>query len=122
MSKEFTITLPSFLRRVMKAYALKAKIRSVGCELQRKGRSRHWQLKIELHKIIEVITLIEEADEPSWLWVNKLLRLQYEHLSYEELVNIAKRKLNMTISELMLLTDCTIAQARKVIDELEDFD
>ena len=119
VSKLAIINLPSFLRRVMKAYAIKAHIRSQGGDLHRIGRSRNWQLKIERHKIIDVVQLIEGADEPSWLWVSKLLRQQNEHLSYEEIMDIAKRNSGITINELVIKTDCTIAEARKVIDELE---
>ena len=119
MSKLAIINLPSFLRRVMKAYAIKAHIRSQGGDLHRIGRSRNWQLKIERHKIIDVVQLIESANEPSWLWVSKLLRQQNEHLSYEEIMDIAKRNSGITINELVIKTDCTIAEARKVIDELE---
>jgi hypothetical protein len=121
MSKEVTITLPSFLRRVFKAYALKAHIRSVGGDLHRIGRSRNWQLKVLLEKIPFIIEKIEQDNEASWLWVIKLLKKQNELLSHEELIAIAKRKPNITVNQLLKRTDCTIAQARKVIDELEDF-
>ncbi len=118
-SKQAIITLPSFLRRVMKAYAIKAHIRACGGDLHRIGRSRNWQLKIERYKIIDVVRLIETADEPSWLWLAKLLRQQNEHLSHEEILDIAKRNNGITVNEIILKTDCTIAEARKVIDELE---
>jgi hypothetical protein len=121
MSKEVTITLPSFLRRVMKAYILKAHIRSVGCDLHRIGRSRNWQLKVLLEKIPFIIEKIEQDNEASWAWVIKQLKKQNELLSHEELVSIAKRKPDITLNELLNRTDCTIAQARRVIDELENF-
>ncbi len=119
MSKQAIITLPSFLRRVMKAYAIKAHIRACGGDLHRIGRSRNWQLKIDRHRIVEIVHLIECADEASWLWVAKLLRQQNENLSHEEILDIAKRNSGITINELVLKTDCTIAEARKVIDKLE---
>lgn len=119
MSKQAIITLPSFLRRVMKAYAIKAHIRACGGDLHRIGRSRNWQLKIDRHRIVEIVQLIECADQASWLWVAKLLRLQNENLSHEEILDIAKRNSGITINELVLKTDCTIAEARKVIDKLE---
>lgn len=117
-----TINLPSFVRRVIKAYALKAKIRELGCQLHRIGRSRNWQLKANTSQIHAITTFIEQADEPSWLWFAKLLRLQYQHLSHNALLSLAKRQSSITIASLMAQTDCTISQARKVIDELEGLD
>ena len=120
--KQAIITLPSFLRRVMKAYAIKAHIRAHSGDLHRIGRSRNWQLKIERHKMIDLVQLIENADEVSWLWVAKLLRQQNEQLSYEEIIDIARRNSGITINELVLKTDCTITEARKVIDKVEGID
>jgi hypothetical protein len=106
----------------MKAYALKAKVREVGCELNRIGRSRNWQLKANMTQIQAIVTFIEQEEEQSWLWLAKLLRQEYQHLSHDALLSLAKRQSTITIASLMAQTDCTIAQARKVIDELEGFD
>lgn len=104
----------------MKAYELKAHIRTLGGELKRIGRSRNWQLKIQRQHIINIILLIEQTDEPSWQWLAKLLRQQNADLSHEEILAIAKRNSGITINELIVKTECTIAEARKVLDELED--
>lgn len=122
LNKSNSITLPSFLRRALKAYALKALIREQGCTLQRIGRSRNWQLHANFEQIHMIIDLIEQSNESSWQWLAKLLRKEYQHLSHEQLVSIANKLEKVTISALMAKTDCTIAQARKVIDELEGFD
>ncbi|MCW8832454.1 MAG: ribosome recycling factor family protein [Colwellia sp.] len=122
LNKINTITLPSFLRKAMKAYALKALIRQQGCELHRIGRSRNWQLKASFEQIQAIIEHIELANEPSWCWLAKLLQKEYQHLSHDELVSIASRLEKVTLSALIAKTDCTIAQARKVIDELEGLD
>ena len=113
------ITLPSFLRRVLKAYALKAQIRELGCELNRIGRSRNWQLKASFEQIEGIIELIEVSEEPSWQWLAKHLRAQHQDLSHDMLISIAKKTSGITVTQLMARTDCTIAEARKVIDELE---
>lgn len=119
MAKTEQIILPSFLRRVLKAYALKAIIRAQGCELSRIGRSRNWQLKATHEQISRVIQLIEEANEDSWLWLAKHLKACRQTLTHQHLLAIARKRSNITINELMALTDCTVAQARKVLDELE---
>ena len=119
MGKNNSITLSSFLRRTMKAYALKAHIREQGCELKRIGRSRHWLLTANFEQLQAIIIFIEASNEPSWSWLTKLLKSEYQHMSHDELVRIASKIDNITISALIARTDCTIAQARKIIDELE---
>jgi len=113
------INLPSLLRKVIKAYALKAGIRDCGCELYRIGRSRNWQLKASFEQLEQVITFIQLSEEPSWQWLVSYLMKQRQTLSFEELLRIAKIKPDITVNQLMARTDCTIAEARKVIDELE---
>ncbi|GHE85493.1 hypothetical protein GCM10011501_13180 [Thalassotalea profundi] len=119
MAKVEQIILPSFLRRVLKAYALKAQIRSQGCELNRIGRSRNWRLKATPEQISSVIHLIEEANEDSWLWLAKHLTSYRQALTHQTLFEMAKKRNLTTVNELMALTDCTVAQARKVLDEIE---
>jgi len=117
-----TINLPSFLRRSLKAYALKSHIRELGCNLSRIGRSRNWQLKANFSQLQDIVKFIEHEDEDSWLWLAKLLKKQYQHLSHENLSALAKRMDIVTVSALMAQTDCTLVQARKVLDELEGLD
>ncbi|MFT5757297.1 MAG: hypothetical protein ACI9LM_002026 [Alteromonadaceae bacterium] len=106
----------------MKAYALKAQIRITGSELYRIGRSRNWQLKANLAQLELIINAIESADEPSWQWLAKHLNSQKKNLSHDDLVRIAKRNSGISMNQLMAKTDCTIAQARQVLDELEELD
>lgn len=113
------IVLPSFLRRVMKAYALKSLIRSQGCELSRIGRSRNWQLKATFEQLEQTISQIEASEESSWQWLAKHLLKQRTNLGFDVLLSIAKKKSDITVSELMARTDCTIAEARQVIDIIE---
>lgn len=122
MDKKVTISLPSFLRRTMKAYELKAHIRQQGCELNRIGRSRNWQLKANFSQLQNIIAFVDLSSEPSWLWLAKLLRNEYKHLTHDELIKIASTLTNVTINTLIARTDCTIAQARAIIDELEGLD
>lgn len=122
MDKIVTISLPSFLRRTMKAYELKAHIRQQGCELNRIGRSRNWQLKANFDQLQCIIAFVDLSNETSWLWLAKLLRNEYKHLTHDELIKIASTLTDVTISALIARTDCTIVQARAIIDELEGFD
>lgn len=119
VSKTTKIILPSFLRRVMKAYAIKSAIREIGCELTRVGRSRNWQLTASPEQIAEIILFIEQSSEDSWLWLAKKLKQDSQVFSHSLLLNIAKKNSGITVNELMAKTDCTVAEARKVIDEIE---
>ncbi len=103
----------------MKAYAIKALIRSQGAELARIGRSRNWQLTANFEQMNNIADLIEHSGEDTWLWVAKLLRSQYVNLSHSALLTIAKKNPGISVNELVTKTDCTVAQARKVIDEIE---
>ena len=113
------ITLPSFLRRVLKAYALKTLIREQGGELSRIGRSRNWQLKATFEQLEATIDKIEQSSEPSWQWLATHLSKKRKNLGFDMLVSISRKKPGITVSELMLRTDCTIAEARRVIDTIE---
>jgi hypothetical protein len=117
-----TINLPSFLRRTLKAYLLKTHIRQIGCDLSRIGRSRNWQLKANFSQLQAIIGYIEQEHEESWVWLAKLLKKEYQHLTHDNLLTFASRMENVTIAALIAQTDCTLAQARKVLDELEGLD
>jgi hypothetical protein len=117
-----TINLPSFVRRSLKTQTLKVYIRQQGCQLSRIGRSRNWQLKANFTQLQAIVGYIQSENEVSWLWLEKRLRKEYQHLNHENLVTLAGRLNILTIAALMAQTDCTLAQARKVLDELEAMD
>jgi hypothetical protein len=117
-----TIKLPSFVRRSTQAQTLKIFIRQQGCQLSRIGRSRHWQLKANPIQLEAIVAFIEQENEASWLWLEKCLKKKYQHLNHDQLVELASGLNNLTITALMSQTDCTLAQARKVLDELEGID
>ncbi len=121
-AKPQTIVLSSFLRRSLKAYALKALIRATGAELNRIGRSRHWQLVSTQTQLQQIIHQIEESDEKSWQWLVPLLKQYKAQISHQELVTLIKLKPDITLNELLAKTDCSINQARKALDEVEGFD
>lgn len=121
MLKAKPIILSSFLRRSLKAYALKSLIRSTGCELSRLGRSRNWRLIANNLQLQEVISLIDSSNELSWQWLSPFLSEHKAQVSHQELVAMVKHKPEITINELLARTDCTLAQARKALDEVEGF-
>jgi len=119
MNEIQVINLPSFLRKSLRAFALKSLIRSYGVDLYRVGRSRNWQMKATSEQLINIIEAIESADEPSWLWLAKNLKKERASFTYDALLSIAKKNSGITVNELVSKTDCTVAEARKVLDDLE---
>ncbi len=113
------ITLSGFVRRTLNTDALKLEIKSTGATLTRKGRSRNWILQADNQQIPQIINLISDAGEDSWLWVAKKLYEYKPKLSRDELRKIAKQDSAMTVAQLTLLTDCTLIDARTVLDEIE---
>ncbi|PCI63610.1 MAG: hypothetical protein COB35_00800 [Gammaproteobacteria bacterium] len=116
------LILPSFLRRSLRAYALKDMVRSSGCELSRIGRSRNWRLIATQSQLQQIIALIQNSNEPSWQWLAVFLAKNKAQISHQELITMIKFKPDITINELLARTDCTLAQARKALDEVEGFE
>lgn len=113
------ILLPSFLRRALKAFELKALVRSSGCELTRIGRSRNWRLSATREQITCIIELIRDSEEQTWQWLVKLLEQQRGSLTQQELLNLVKRNPHITVTELVHMASCTLAEARQAIDNYE---
>ncbi|WP_371373076.1 ribosome recycling factor family protein [Thalassotalea aquiviva] len=113
------ILLPSFLRRALRAFELKALIRSSGCELSRIGRSRNWRLSATREQMSEIIEKIHQSDEASWQWLIPLLEKNKGNFTQTELLNLVRRNPQISVNELVIMANCTIAEARKAIDVYE---
>ena len=119
MTELVHIVLNAFVRKSINSNELKAHIRSTGAKLTRKGRSRNWQLQASNEQILQIVRLIYQSGEDSWFWLAKKLNETRPQLNHVELLQIARQKSTITVTELILLTDCSIAEARKVLDDLE---
>ncbi|WP_068545613.1 ribosome recycling factor family protein [Thalassotalea crassostreae] len=119
MLKVHHILLPSFLRKSMRAYELKALIRETGCELSRIGRSRNWRLSATRDQMTEIISGLEQVSEPTWAWLIKLIEQQRGQFTEKEIYAFVVRNPSISVNELVKLANCTIAEARKAIDEYE---
>jgi hypothetical protein len=113
------IVLNSLIRRVQNADSFKILVKSVGAKLVRKGRSRNWLLFITQEQIPKLIDEIHLSREQSWYWVAKLLAQKRQALTETEILALARIQSSITVNELMAKTDCTLSEARKVIDQLE---
>ncbi|PCK01458.1 MAG: hypothetical protein COA42_23225 [Alteromonadaceae bacterium] len=119
MTAPVKIILNGFVKRTMNTETLKEGIRSTGAALSRKGRSRNWLLQADFNQIRKITTLIYEADESSWLWIAKKVDDEKPQLNTDELRIIVKRNPTISVSQLVSLTDCSLSEARKVLDEVE---
>ncbi len=113
------ILLPSFLRRALRAFELKALVRSSGCELNRIGRSRNWRLTADREQLTAIIELVRDSEEDTWQWLVKLLEQQRGAFTEAEILNLVKRNPGITVTELVLMANCTLAEARQTIDKYE---
>lgn len=107
------------MRRCFDTYLLKVIIRDSGAHLSRKGRSRNWMLIADASQIAKIVEDIEHAEQKSWQWVATLLRDQRQSLTQQELLNLVQRNPAISATQLIQLSDCTLAQARQVLDEAE---
>ncbi|MGR5325284.1 ribosome recycling factor family protein [Vibrio alfacsensis] len=122
-----TILLPSFIHRVGGEQAKRAKAIAAekGCELKRIRRSRNWQISGEARHIKAFADHIKvEAPEPMRFVINKLELGLAKHSDKLEpleakLIRLVLETPNITLAELMSVTNCTVAQARTARFEAE---
>ncbi|KGJ92473.1 ribosome recycling factor family protein [Thalassotalea sp. ND16A] len=119
MSAVCHILLPSFLRRAMRAFELKALVRTSGCELTRIGRSRNWRLTASREQMTTIIELVRDSEEETWQWLIKVLEQHRGSFTQQELQNLVQRNPEITVNELVNLANCTLAEARNAIDAHE---
>lgn len=114
------IPIRALAGRTVDTFALKALIRETGAVLTRKGRSSNWLLFAEKQQMRDIVEGIEQSEQKSWQWLAKLIREKHQQYSYQELLGLVNRNPNITVKQLISMTDCTMAEARKVIDDAMD--
>jgi len=119
MTDQLKIPLNSFVRRTDDTNRLKAIILETGAALTRTGRSRNWQLSLTTMQAIALRRAIESANQNSWLWIANAIQDHSPILDTKALEGLAKQHWPLSVSALVALTDCTNAQARRVIDKIE---
>jgi hypothetical protein len=113
------ITLNSLVRRTERTAELKQLIKNTGATLTRKGRSRHWTMHANRGQIQAIRQELAQQSENSWSWLAKQLADNQPKLSREEIKNLVKTNPSITIKTLSIEADCTLKEAREIIDELE---
>ncbi|KZZ65270.1 hypothetical protein A3765_05970 [Oleiphilus sp. HI0130] len=119
MHQQISISLNSFVRRTNHTQTLKTLIRASGAQLERKGRSRNWILNVTNEQAIHLRNAMESSGEETWLWIEKSLSAHLPTLSLTEIQTIAQKHWPITVTQLISLTNCRIAEARTAIDRIE---
>lgn len=114
------IPIRALAGRTVDTFAVKALIRETGAVLTRKGRSSNWLLFADKQQMRQIVADIEASSQPSWQWLAKLIREKSQLYSYNELLNLVERNPAITIKQLVAMTDCTVTEARKVMDDVLD--
>ena len=120
MNDKITISLPSLIHRIGREEVKQAKEMALqhDCDLKRVRRSRNWGVSGEAIKIqqLSVTLKIENGDKFRYL-IQKITTALLDHSDKLEpldakLVRLITDNPNITLAELIHITDCTMTEAR----------
>jgi hypothetical protein len=120
MNDKITISLPSLIHRIGREEVKQAKEMALqhDCDLKRVRRSRNWAVSGEAIKIqqFSVTLKIENGDKFRYL-IQKITTALLDHSDKLEpldakLVRLITDNPNITLAELIHITDCTMTEAR----------
>ncbi|WP_342608869.1 ribosome recycling factor family protein [Vibrio tritonius] len=122
------IALPSLIHRIGgdKARELKTVASEYQCELKRIRRSRNWQLTGSPEQLAKVQAWCQHHDNDAFAFVlKKLVPTLNQHQHWleplsERLCKVLRANPQMTLAELMSLTDCSLVEAREARAAVEE--
>ena len=76
-------------------------------------------MAIDSQQAIRLRNVIQDSGEESWHWIEKSLTAHVPALTLPQINTIAQQHWPVTVTQLIALTNCTRAEARAVIDEIE---
>ncbi|MZI93055.1 ribosome recycling factor [Vibrio sp. CAIM 722] len=123
-----TIPLPSLIHRIggMQTKALKMVATQHQCELKRVRRSRNWQLQGEALHIEQFYRQCQQQSPDTLKFViNKIAPVLAQNQTLleplaDKLQRLLREQPNLTLSELMAQTQCTVQQARQARFAVEE--
>lgn len=129
IDKTITTPLPSLIHRMGSDNTKKAKLVALecGCEIKRIRRSRNWQIigdEYTCKKLSERLRfsdpdamqfLIRKIDEKLATYNDKLERIE------DKLKKLVIQNPNITLAELMQITNCSITEARLARFDADSF-
>lgn len=122
------IALPSLIHRIGgdKARELKSVAGEHQCELKRIRRSRNWQLTGTPEQLAKVQEWCQRQGDDAFAFVlKKLVPTLNQHQHWleplaERLCKVLRCNPQMTLAELMSLTDCSLVEAREARAAVEE--
>ncbi|EGA68182.1 hypothetical protein VISI1226_15616 [Vibrio sinaloensis DSM 21326] len=112
-----SVPLNSFVHRVNDKQQVLNLVAEHGCQLKRIRRSRHWMLSGDEDQLR---LLSDQLDSVSQQWIIKAINLALPKLTIS-LQQVLTEQPNLTVTQLVSLTDCSMEEARRAIDEHEGF-
>ena len=120
MNDKITISLPSLIHRIGREEVKQAKEIALqyDCELKRVRRSRNWQLSGGAISIQSCTTQLKTDHSGQFRFlIQKIETALLDHADKLEpleakLARLIAANTNITLTELMHITDCTLAEAR----------
>ncbi|MBW3695191.1 hypothetical protein EK599_05770 [Vibrio sp. T187] len=118
------IQLNSFVHRASDKLKLLAAVESTGATLKRIRRSRNWLLSGTEFQLMALKTQLgDERDRWIKLAIEKGMPVEATLAATEaQLSALIAQQTGITVSELVALSGCSVADARKAIDSHEDLD
>ena len=111
----FSVPLNSFVHRVSDKSQVMAHAAECGCQLKRVRRSRNWLLVAQEHQLVELKTMLtHEKDGWIAIAIDKVLPKPVVCLASQLAATPS-----MTVAQLVMESGCSMAEARRAIDEHE---
>ena len=111
----FSVPLNSFVHRVSDKSQLMANAAECGCQLKRVRRSRNWMLVAQERQLVEFKTMLtHEKDGWIAIAIDKVLPKPVVCLA-----SLLVATHSMTVAQLIMESGCSMAEARRAIDEHE---
>ncbi|WP_341274631.1 ribosome recycling factor family protein [Shewanella maritima] len=119
MNSVISIGFPALIHRIGREQAQTLKLIAVNfsCELKRVRRSRNWQLQGEAHQVQAVLEHVQTLGDSYSYFTTRLAKAMVPHADKLETIEVKLVRLinaspNLTLAELIAMTQCTEAQAR----------
>ncbi|WP_261886689.1 ribosome recycling factor family protein [Vibrio pomeroyi] len=111
----FSVPLNSFVHRVSDKSQVMANATECGCQLKRVRRSRNWLLVAQEQQLIEFKTLLTN-EKDGWIAIAIDKALPKPMVCLASLLAATP---SMTVAQLVMESGCSMAEARRAIDEHE---
>lgn len=118
-----SIQLNSFVHRIANKEQFISLAMASGLQLKRIRRSRHWSLSGPEELLTAFGLTLKEPDQWVKTAIDKgLPAIEPEETSFDDLVQMLSAQPNMTLTQLMEASGCSMVEARLAMDKFENLD